>query len=114
MTLQEQMAVDARTAFLNPTEFAEEITYTPVGSAVKQIKAVVVCKGLEPAGENTGRSLKNQAEVFISTDAVVGVAVINRKEDRVTLNDIDGISREARVHDVLGQDCGLWHLLVGW
>lgn len=114
MTLKDQMIADAQTAFLNTAEFAEEITYTPAGSAAKQIKAVVVRQGLEPTSENTGRSLKNQAEVFISTDVEAGVDVINRKDDRITLNDNEGVARDARVNENMGQDGGLWHLLVGW
>lgn len=114
MSLKDQMAADARMAFLNNNEFAEEITYTPAAGTAKLIRAVIVRKELSPSDEVTGRSLKNQAEAYISTDPIEGVAFINRRDDRIALNDVEGISKEARINDVLGKDEGLWHLLIGW
>jgi len=114
VSLKEQMALDAKTVFLNGGEFAEEITYTPAGGTAKLIRAVIVRKDLSPSDQNIGRSLKNQAEAYISTDPIEGIAFINRKDDRLTLNDVEGVSKEARINDVLGKDEGLWHLLIGW
>jgi len=114
VSLKDQMALDAKTVFLNGGEFAEQITYTPSGETAKTIKAVVVRKELAPADENSGRSLKNQAEVFISSDGTEGVSAINQKDDRITVSDVEGVSKEARINDILGSDGGLWHLLVGW
>lgn len=114
MSLKDQMALDAKSVFLNGGEFAEEIAYTPAGGSAKLIKAVVVRKELSPADENTGRSLKNQAELYILTDPLEGIAFINRRDDRITLSDVEGVSKEARINDVLGKDEGMWHLLIGW
>lgn len=114
MSLKDQMAFDAKTAFLNSGEFAEEITYTPADGPGKVIRAVIVRKELSPADEVTGRSLKNQAEAYISTDPMEGVVSVNRRDDRITLNDVEGTVKEARINDVLGKDEGLWHLLIGW
>ncbi len=114
MTFKDALSQNAQRVFLNTDEFAEQVIYTPSGGFAKTIKAVIVRKDLSPADENTGRSLKNQAEVFISTDSVTGVSSINRRDDRITLADVEGILREARINDVLGRDDGMWHLVVGW
>jgi len=114
VSFKDQLALDAKAVFLNGGEFAEEIIYTPSVGAAKPIKAVVVRKDLTPADENVGRSLKNQAEMFISTDSTEGVSAINQKDDRITLADVEGVSKEARINDILGKDDGLWRLLVGW
>lgn len=114
MRLKDQMALDAKAVFLNSGEFAEEITYTPAGGTAKLIRAVIVRKELSPSDEVNGRSLKNQVEVYISTDPLEGISFINRRDDRITLSDVEGISKEARINDILGKDEGLWHLLIGW
>jgi hypothetical protein len=113
MSLKDQMAFDAKTVFLNNGEFAEEITYKPAGGAAKLIQAVIVRKELLPSDEVNGRSLKNQAEVYISTDPLEGVSFINRRDDRITM-DVEGTAKDARINDVLGKDNGMWRLLVGW
>ena len=114
MTLKDQIKQDANRVFLNMDEFSEEITYVSAGLEAKVLKAIILRQKLEPGVENTGRSLKNQTEIFISTDPVEGIAEINRKDDRVTLADTEGTLQEARINDVLGKDDGMWHLLIGW
>ena len=114
MSLKDQLPLDSVNTFLNADEFAEEITYTPSGGVPKIIKAVIVREGLEPSSENASRSLRKQAEIHIANDDVNGVTQVDKKDDRVTLNDVEGSAREARINEVLASDNGMWHLMVGW
>lgn len=114
MSFKDQLSSDALNTFLNSDEFAEEITYIPSGGASKIIKAVIVREGLEPSSENASRSLRKQAEIYIANDDVEGVASIDKKDDRITLNDIEGTAKEVRINEVLCNDNGMWHLMVGW
>ena len=114
MSFKDQLSQDSINTFLNTDEFAEEITYTPSGGPPKTIKAVVVREGLEPSSENASRSLRNQAEIYIANDDVNGVTVIDKKDDRITLNDVEDTAREARINEILSRDEGIWHLIVGW
>lgn len=114
MSLRDAILGDSESVFLNLGEFAENITYTPQGGSPKTIKAVIVLKTLEPVGENTGRTLSRQAEVYILNDAVKGIDSVNKKDDRLILNDSEGNTQTARVNEVLAKDDGFWHLLVGW
>lgn len=112
--MKEQMPKDAVSCFLNGGEFAEDITYTTGAGVSKVIKAVVVRYELAPAEENINRSLKKQAEVFIANDETNGMTTVNKKDDRITLKDTEGIDREARINDVINHDDGMWYLMVGW
>lgn len=114
MSLKDQLSLDVIDCFLNTAEFAEVITYTPYGQSDKDINAIVVRERLLPGSENQSRSLQNQAEVYIANDAAEGVVSIDKKDDRITLNDIEGVSRQARILEILYKDEGAWHLLVGW
>lgn len=114
MSFKDQLPLDAVNSFLNGDEFAEEIIYTPSGGDAKVIKAVVVREGLEPSPENVARSLKKQAELYIVNHETSGVTEIDKRDDRVTLKDINGDEREARINEILHSDEGIWHLLVGW
>lgn len=113
MSLKDRIAVDAL-VFLNPGEFAEGIVYTAGGGVPKTIQAMVVRYELSPTEENVYRSLKKQAEIFIARDEATGIATVNKKDDRITLKDTEGIEQEARINDVISGDEGMWHLLVGW
>lgn len=113
MTLKNQLAQDAGKVFLNAAEFAEDITYTPKAGAPRLIKAVINRKRLDPAYEDTGRTLINQAEVFVANDAVTGVASINKGGDTAAFAEtIGGVVISWVVADILNQDEGIWHLLV--
>jgi len=114
MSFKEQLSDDMKQIFLNTDEFAQEINYAISGTSEKDIKAIVVFKELEVAGENNGRSLKNQAEIYISKDEEIDITAINKRNDRITLDDSEGIERKARIVDVIAQDEGMFHLLVGW
>jgi hypothetical protein len=113
MTFRGQIKEDAVNCFLNTNEFAEEITYTPKGGAAKVIKALVNRKRIDPAYEDAGRVLLNQCEIFIANDAVGGITAINKGGDLVTLAEvIGGALINWVVADILGQDEGVWHLLL--
>ena len=113
MTFKSQLAQDAIKAFRDGAAFAEDITYTPKGSAPKQIKAVIVRKRIDPAYEDTGRVLLNQAEIFIANDAAAGVTSINKGGDTVSFAEtIGGAAISWVVADILDHDGGIWHLLV--
>jgi len=113
MTFKSQLAQDAIKAFLDGAAFAEDLTYTPKAGAPKIIKAVIIRKRLDPAYEDTGRVLINQAEIFIANDAAAGVISINKGQDAVSFAEtIGGTAINWVVADILDHDEGLWHLLV--
>ena len=115
MTFKDDLLTDAKNVFLGGNdEFDEEITYTPSGESGKTINALVVRDVLEPGKENSRRSLKNQAEVYIANDATAGVTAIDRAGDSIAVADREGNSKDARVAKVIGNDGGMWHLLVEW
>ena len=112
MSFKDQMTQDSVKAFLNTYEFAETITYTPKNGTAKAIKAVINRKRINPAGEDVGRVLVNQSEVFIANDDVNGVSSINKGGDIVSfVESAGGAVIDRAVIDVLGQDEGMWHLL---
>jgi len=113
VTFKEQLSIDAKSAFLNTEEFAESITYTPKAGLPKAIKAVINRKRLDPAYEDTGRTLINQAELFVANDASAGVTSINKGGDVVSFSEtIGGSAISCVVADILNQDEVIWHLLV--
>ena len=114
MSFKEQIKDDSKKTFLNLSEFAEEITYTPGGGAPKVIKAVVIRYELAPNEENVYRSLKKQAEIYIVNDEIEGVTAINKTDDRIIVKDTEGVDHEARINDVISSDEGMWHFLAGW
>ena len=112
MSLKTQMSQDAG-IFLNPGEFAEAVVYTPKNGTAKTIQAVIDRKRLNPAGEDVGRTLVNQSEIFIAYDADVGVSAVNKGGDIVSFPvNLGGTPIDWAVIDILGQDECLWHLLV--
>lgn len=113
MTLKDQLKVDALNCFLNTNEFAEDIKYTPKGGVQKTIKAVVNRKRLTPGGEESGRILQDQLEIYIANDSVYGASSINKGGDEVLFPEVLGsIDVNFIVVDILGEDNGIWHLLV--
>jgi hypothetical protein len=114
MSFRDRLSEDSINTFLNTGEFAESITYTPSVGSPKVIKAIIVREGLEPSSENSSRSLRKQAEVYIANDETNGVVSIDKKDDRITFDDVEGEPKEARINEILGKDDGMWHLLVGW
>ncbi|MDD5736679.1 MAG: hypothetical protein PHH20_00115 [Candidatus Omnitrophica bacterium] len=111
--MKEQLANDAKSAFLNAGEFAESVTYTPKGGTAKIINAVINRKRLDPAYEDTGRTLINQAELFVANDALAGITSVNKGGDMVSFAEtISGAVISWVVADILNQDEGIWHLLV--
>ncbi|MEI8350091.1 MAG: hypothetical protein WCI77_08045 [Candidatus Omnitrophota bacterium] len=112
-TFKEILDNDVKNVFLNTNEFAESITFTPYGGTAKSIKAIVQRSRLDPASEDTGRSLLNQAEIFIANDSVEGVTSINKGQDKVSLPaTIGGSSSNWLVVDIIDHDSAIWHLLI--
>ncbi|MDD5566230.1 MAG: hypothetical protein PHG31_05015 [Candidatus Omnitrophica bacterium] len=110
---KERLNNDAVLTFLHTSEFAETIVYTPKGGTAKQIPAIVDRKRLIPSGEDSGRTLVNQIEILIANDAENGVISINKGGDTVSLPErIGDASVSWVVADILGQDEGMWHLLI--
>lgn len=113
MSFKDNLKNDAVNIFLTPDEFAEQIQYTPKGGSPKTIKAVINRKRLTPGGEESGRILQNQIEIFIANDATYGVDSIKKGGDEVSFPEIvGGIDVNFVVVDILGEDQGMWHLLV--
>jgi hypothetical protein len=113
MSFKDGLAEDAGKVFLNSSEFAEDVIYTPKGASPLAIKAVVNRRRLDPAYEDTGRTLLNQAEIFIANDASLGVVSINKGQDTVSFAEtLGGAVISWVVADILNQDEGMWHLLV--
>lgn len=113
MTFKTQLAQDAINCILNTNEFAESITYTPKNGSPKSIKALVVRNRLDTTGQDQGRTLHNQAEIYIVNDATNGVTSIDKGDDTVSLPEIIGGSAISWVViEILGMDEGLWHLLI--
>ncbi len=113
MSFKDQASDDAAKVFLNAAEFAEDVTYTPKAGVPKPVKAVINRRRLDPASEDTGRTLLNQAEIFVANDAVTGVTSINKGGDTVSFAEtIGGAVISWVVADILNQDEGMWHLLV--
>lgn len=113
MAFKDNLAQDAAETFLNSDEFAEEIIYTPKGGSAKVIKALVNRKRIDPAYEDAGRILINQSEIFIANDETSGAASINKGGDIVSLAEVvGGGAIDWVVADILGQDEGVWHLLL--
>ncbi len=113
MSFKDSLSQDAGKVFLNSAEFAEDITYTPKAGAPLAIKAVINRRRLDPAYEDTGRTLLNQAEISIANDASLGVTSINKGGDTVLFPEtLGGAAVSWVVVDILKQDEGMWHLLV--
>lgn len=109
MSFKNQIKNDASKCFLG--DFSEDITYVSGGTS-KIIKAIVNRNRLTPSGEDSGRTLLNQVEIFIANDAVNGIATIDKGVDTVSLPArIGGANVTFVVADILGQDEGVWNLL---
>ena len=111
MSLKEQIAVDSKNVFMNADEFAEAVIYRYPDTTEKTVNAIVVRQDIEPGDENAGRSLRKQAELYIAKE---DIASIDKQQDRIVLIDTEGISRTARIQEVLSSDEGMWHFRVGW
>jgi len=112
--LKTKMQDDAATVFLNTDEFSEPVTYTPHNGSAKTINAVIVREQLQPGQEDAGRILRDQYEIYISTDADDGVAVVTKGKDTVQFPKIPGGTDSTWVVlDILGADDGMWRLSAG-
>jgi len=113
MSLKNELTKDVINTFFNADEFAEDIAYTPKGESAKSIRAIVNRKRLDPSMEDSGRVLAGQAEIFIANDAVAGVSVVFKGQDKVSLSELMGAPAiDWVVIDILNQDEGMFHLLI--
>lgn len=113
MALKQGLSQDIINCFLNTDEFAEAITYTPKGGSAKEIKAIVNRRRVEPANEDSNRSLYKEVEIIIANDPTHGVSSINKGQDEVSLPEvIGGPAISWVVVDILNQDDGAWQLLL--
>ena len=104
---------DAKLAFLNASEFAEVISYTPFGGAAKLLSALIVRERLESKGPDHSISITRGAEIFVANDAVSGVTSINKNNDKVSFPvQIGGPPVIWTVVEILQHDEGMWHLRV--
>ena len=78
MSFKDNLKRDALNCFLTVDEFAEENQYTPKNGSPKTIKAVINRKRLTPGGEESGRTLQNQLEIYIANDSSYGIPSINK------------------------------------
>lgn len=85
MGFKEQVATDIDDVFLNTSEFAEEIIYTPAVGSPKTIKAIVRKEGKEADYEDDGRFNRNEATITISTSPSGGIES-PELEDKVTID----------------------------
>ena len=113
MSFKDNLKRDALNCFLTADEFAEAIQYTPKGVTQKTIKAIINRKRIIPGGEESGRILQNQIEIFIANDPTYGIESVNKGGDEVLFPEVlGGIDVNFVVVDILGEDRGMWHLLV--
>lgn len=102
---------DVKFAFLNSSEFAEIITYTPFGSSARIISAVIVRERLESKGPDHTIALNRGVEFYIANDASLGVISINKNNDTVSFPvQIGGSPVTWRVVEILYHDDAIWHL----
>jgi len=114
MTFKSQIKEDVLNCFLNTNEFAEEITYIPAGGLNRIIKTLVNRGPISPGREDSLRTLQNQAELFVLNDEAAGISLINKKDDKIILTNLEGDTKECRIVEVLNKDEALWRLLVEW
>lgn len=113
MSFKDNLKKDALNCFLTPDEFAEAIQYTSKNGTPKTVKAVINRKRLNPGGEESGRVLQNQIEIYIANDSTYGVDSVNKGGDEVLFPEVlGGIDVNFIVVDILAEDQGMWHLLV--
>ncbi len=104
---------DAKLAFLNSSEFAEIVSYTPYGGSAKFINAIIMRERLESKGPDQSIALTRGCEIFIANDAVAGVTSINKNNDKVSFPvQVGGTPVIWTVVEILQHDDAMWHLRV--
>jgi hypothetical protein len=114
MTLKSDMVSDARNIFLNASEFAEQVSYTPFGGSPKTIKAVVDRSRIDSNIQDSGRLVGKQAEIWIANHATDGVTSVNKGNDLVSMPNYNGGGTNVnwRVIEIIEKDEGMWRLLL--
>ena len=91
-TLGEQVEADVLGVYLNASEFAEEISYTASGSEAVTITAIVSAEDEVLESDESGRVVRREVTVVISTDSVQGIASPGLDDAFV----VDGLTYEVR------------------
>ncbi len=114
MTLKTQLPTDAINVFLNSNELAESITYTPSGGAAKTINAVIDRERLNQQGQDQGRTVSKECEIWIANDSTSGVTSVSKGQDTVAfpIYNQGGSNVTWRVIEIVSKDEGMWHLRV--
>lgn len=114
MSFATELASDLDKVFLNTAEFAETVTYQPSNSAQKSIRAIVDRHPVRPEGPLGRMSPARVVELWIASDATLGIQTVREGEDRVLLKlDLDDLeARWLRITKRLEQATasGLWKL----
>lgn len=114
MSLRDQMKADMLYHILNNDEFSENVVFTPYGLAAKTIKAVVIRDRLDPGSQDSGRTLRKQAEVYLANDSTYGIASVNKGQDTIQMPIYEGGATAVlwSVIEIISVDSGAWRLLV--
>lgn len=113
MSFKDNLLNDAKNTFLNTSELAEEISYTPLDQDSKTINAIVVRESIELGSEDQGRILQKQCQIYIANDETAGVDSINKNGDIVSFPiRIGEDAVDWAIVDILKKDEGMWHLLM--
>lgn len=111
MTFRAKLKTDFRSIFLNLDEHAENVTYTPHGSAAKVIKAIVNRGPLDANSQDGGRMIERKCEILISTDTTYGAESINEGDDKFSLPVHEGgVAVDWAVNRIIKKDSGAWQL----
>lgn len=111
MGLLDTSMSDDATYFIDTDEFAEAVTYTPLGGTAKSINAIVVRDEPAQLGETAARSLAADLTIAIRNDATAGVTSVNTGGDRVTVARRYGeTAKSLQVYEVISSDAAIWRL----
>ena len=95
LTLQQEAAKDFEDFILDIQEWGESIDYTPKGGVLKPINALIDRQPPEIDNGELGQMTVYRSQVWISTDATLGIASPG-KEDRLVF---DGRTHKVKVVD---------------
>lgn len=111
-----QLAADLATVILNEHEFAELVTYTPVGKSARRRTAIVERVPIEPvtAGPAGATYPRTRYRLTMSPDPATGIETVTVGKDRVDClaHLTDANATKFVVSAILDQDPGAWHLEI--
>ena len=111
MAFTDQILADFKNCILNTNEFAEPISYTPGGGSPKTINAILVRERLTSKGPDRGIALNRDCEIYIANDAIAGVTLVNKNNDKASFPVQKGGSPVTwQIVEVMYHDDSVWHL----